>query len=73
MILEVRGGEVRSRLISPRETARLMGLDDGYVLPRGYGDALHLTGDGVVAPVVRHLAGHLLEPLLDGRAQSRAA
>jgi DNA (cytosine-5)-methyltransferase 1 len=63
-LLVVDGPQVRSRLISPRETARLMGLEDSYVLPRTYSDAYHLTGDGVAAPVVRHLARHILEPLL---------
>lgn len=66
-ILVVEGDWVRSRLISARETARLMGLPDTYVLPRRYSDAYHLTGDGVVAPVVAHLARTLFEPLL-GRA-----
>lgn len=56
-------GKVRSRLMSARETARLMGLPDDYVLPENYNEAYHLTGDGVVAPVVRHIAAHLLEPL----------
>ncbi len=63
-LLVVDGPQVRSRLISPRETARLMGLKDSYILPRTYSDAYHLTGDGVAAPVVRHLARHILEPLL---------
>jgi DNA (cytosine-5)-methyltransferase 1 len=63
VIMVVDGYRVRSRLISARETARLMGLDDSYVLPRRYNDAYHLTGDGVVAPVVRHLARHIFEPL----------
>jgi DNA (cytosine-5)-methyltransferase 1 len=63
VIMVVDGYRVRSRLISARETARLMGLDDSYVLPRRYSDAYHLTGDGVVAPVVRHLARHTFEPL----------
>jgi DNA (cytosine-5)-methyltransferase 1 len=62
-ILVADGPVVRSRLISARETARLMGLSDGYRLPRRYSDAYHLTGDGVVAPVVRHLAQWLFEPL----------
>ena len=74
VILVVDGPSVRSRLISARETARLMGLGDDYVLPKGYSDAYHLTGDGVVVPVVRHLAHHLLEPLLGRpRADRRAA
>lgn len=63
-IIVVEGGKVRSRLLSPRETARLMGLPDGYKLPDRYNDALHLTGDGVVVPVVRHLAHTLIEPAL---------
>ena len=37
-------------------TARLMGLDDGYKLPKNYNEAYHLTGDGVAVNVVRHLA-----------------
>jgi len=63
ILLVVEGERIRSRLISPRETARLMGLADSYVLPRSYSAACHLTGDGVVAPVVRHLARHLFEPI----------
>ena len=64
LILAVEGERVRSRLISPRETARLMGLPDSYRLPRSANAAFHLTGDGVVAPVVAHLARGLIEPLL---------
>ena len=65
-ILVVEHGQARSRLLSPRETARLMGLPDSFRLPAGAGAAYHLTGDGVAAPVVRHLARHIFEPLLDG-------
>lgn len=63
-IVVIDGAKVRSRLISARETARLMGLGDDYKLPRNYNEAYHLTGDGVAVPVVRHLAAHILEPLL---------
>jgi DNA (cytosine-5)-methyltransferase 1 len=70
-ILVVDGAHIRSRLMSARETARLMGLDDRYRLPPRYTDAYHLTGDGVVAPVVRHLAEHLFEPLIRDRALER--
>ena len=63
-ILLVDGDQLRSRLISARETARLMGLEDSYSLPKSYNAAYHLTGDGVVAPVVRYLAHHIFEPLL---------
>ncbi len=64
-IIIVERNTVRTRLLSPREAARLMGLPDSYVLPRNYNEAYHLAGDGVVVPVVRFLAAHLLEPLLD--------
>jgi DNA (cytosine-5)-methyltransferase 1 len=57
-------GKVRTRLLSPREAARLMGLPDSYVLPTKYNESYHLAGDGVVIPAVRFLAAHLLEPLL---------
>lgn len=65
VILIVDGKSVNARLISPRETARLMGLEDSYRLPENYNEAYHLTGDGVVVPVVRHLAKYVLEPILD--------
>ena len=74
IILVVDGRQIRSRLISARETARLMGLPDSYVLPRRYNDAYHLTGDGVAAPVVRHLGKHIFEPVVESlSAASRAA
>ena len=63
-IIVIDGDSIRSRLISTRETARLMGLPDDYKLPRNYNEAYHLTGDGVAVPVVRHLAHHIFEPLL---------
>lgn len=65
VIMVVDANRIRSRLISSRETARLMGLHDGYVLPKKYNEAYHLTGDGVAVPVVRHLAQHVIEPLLE--------
>jgi DNA (cytosine-5)-methyltransferase 1 len=64
-IMIVEGQRIRTRLLSPRETARLMGLPDGYVLPDKYNEAYHLTGDGVAPPVVSFLSAHLLQPLLD--------
>ncbi len=74
-ILVVEGKTVRSRLLSPREAARLMGLSDAYRLPERYNEAYHVCGDGVCAPVVRHLAARLLEPLLraNGKAKPIAA
>lgn len=73
-ILVVEGKSVRSRLLSAREAARLMGLSEGYILPENYNDAYHLLGDGVAVPVVRHLASNILEPLLlEGRIQPERA
>jgi DNA (cytosine-5)-methyltransferase 1 len=63
-ILVVEGKRVRSRLLSRREAARLMGMPDDYRLPPGYNEAYHICGDGVCVPVVRYIAKHVLEPLL---------
>ncbi len=73
LILVVQADKVRSRLISTRETARLMGLPDDYKLPDNYNEAYFLTGDGVVVPVVRHLAHHIFERILGGLASAKAA
>lgn len=67
-ILVVEGEKARSRLLSLREAARLMGLDDSYVLPERYNDAYHVCGDGVAVPVVRHIAERLLRPILAANA-----
>jgi len=62
------GGRVRTRLLSPREAARLMGLPESYRLPGSANAALQVAGDGVAVPVVRWLADRLLEPLLSPAA-----
>jgi DNA (cytosine-5)-methyltransferase 1 len=59
-IVVVEGPKVRSRLLSPRETARLMGVPEDYPLPKSYNEAYHLFGDGLAVPVVRWLSNHLL-------------
>ncbi|MGV9334812.1 DNA cytosine methyltransferase [Nocardia sp. NPDC003726] len=63
-ILIVEGGDVRSRLLSPLEVIRLMGLEDTYQRPGSYNDVYHLAGDGVVVYVVNFLAKNILEPVL---------
>ncbi len=72
-VLVVERGAVRTRLMSARETARLMGLSDGYNLPVTYSGACRLTGDGVAVPVVRHLAEWLFEPIVEAAAGTRRA
>jgi DNA (cytosine-5)-methyltransferase 1 len=59
-LLIVEKGAARSRLLSPREAARLMGLPDDYKLPARYNDAYRLLGDGVCVRVVRHIAQTIL-------------
>ncbi len=68
-IMVVNGSQIRSRLISAREAARLMGLPDEYKLPEKYNDSYHLLGDGVVVPVVSHLNKFLLKPLLNANSK----
>jgi len=72
-IVIVEGDLVRSRLLSPREAARLMGLPDDFVLPANTNEALAITGDGVAAPAVRFLAEHILEPVLQASTQADPA
>jgi DNA (cytosine-5)-methyltransferase 1 len=62
-IVIVNGDQVRTRLLSPREAARLMGVPDCYPLPENYNDAYHLVGDGLAVPAVSWLEQHLLGPL----------
>lgn len=65
IVIEVRGEQVRTRLLSPREAARLQGLPDDYWLPDSYNEAYDLVGDGLCVPVVAYLGRALLTPLHD--------
>lgn len=71
-IMVVEPGRVRSRLLTPREAARLMGLPDTYRLPVTTTAALQVAGDGVAVPVVRWLARELLKPALTTSAAMAA-
>jgi DNA (cytosine-5)-methyltransferase 1 len=62
-VIVVEGQRVRSRLLSGREAARLMGVPEDYPIPASANDACHLFGDGVAAPVVRYLSEQVLERL----------
>jgi DNA (cytosine-5)-methyltransferase 1 len=62
-LIAVEGDRVRSRLLSGRECARLMGLPESYALPKVGGAAHHLIGDGLATPVVSWIEEHLLGPL----------
>ena len=69
-VIFAENGEIRSRLLSPREATRLMGLPEDYRLPANMNEALAIAGDGVVVSVVRFLAGHILQPVLHASARS---
>ena len=72
-IVVVEGKKIRSRLLSPREAARLMGLLDTFKLPGTYNEAYKAMGDGVAATVVTALGEQLLLPLVQAvRKSSRA-
>lgn len=53
----------KTRLLSPREAARLMGAPDIFKLPGNFNDGYRAMGDAVAAPVARFLAKHLLSKL----------
>ncbi|PQA89159.1 DNA cytosine methyltransferase [Hyphococcus luteus] len=72
IVFAIENGEVRSRLLNPREAARLMGLPDDYRLPQSANAALKLAGDGVCVSVVAWLAETVFEPVL-GAAKTRSA
>ena len=63
-VMIVEGSRVHSRLLVPREGARLRGLPDDYELPEKHNEAYRLAGDGVAVPVLRHLAEFILDPPL---------
>lgn len=73
LLILVEDGKVRSRLISGRETARLMGLPETYKLPARYNETYHLTGDGIVVDAVAHLNRYILRPLAESEISQREA
>lgn len=73
IVVIAEGRTIRTRLLSAREAARLMGVPDEYPLPSGYNQAYHLFGDGVAVPVVSWLSEHLLKPLLASIREAAAA
>jgi DNA (cytosine-5)-methyltransferase 1 len=72
-VIVVKGGGVRTRLLSPAEASSLMGLKSSYQLPEVYDYAFRVIGDGVAVPVVSFLRSKLLNPLLRSMKKRRAA
>lgn len=73
LLVFIEGKQTRSRLLSPREAARLMGAPDHYPLPHNQTAALHLVGDAVSPSAVRWLSQHLLAPLAGVGATRKSA
>jgi DNA (cytosine-5)-methyltransferase 1 len=63
-LMFVKGDDVKVRALNAREAMRLMGVDDGYRLPKSQLAGLKVAGDGVVVPVVTWLSRHLLRHLV---------
>ncbi|MDR0620904.1 MAG: DNA cytosine methyltransferase [Deltaproteobacteria bacterium] len=55
-----RGGGWQVRLLTVKETARLMGAPETYRLPGKYNDGYKAMGDAVAVPAVAYLAEHIL-------------
>lgn len=58
-----RNGKLFTRLLTIRETARLMGAPESFKLPGTYNDGYKAMGDAVAVPVARYLAKHILARL----------
>ena len=69
VIVIKQNGVLRSRLLTVREAARLMGAPDTYRIPGTYNDGYKAMGDAVAAPVAGWLAQHLLKPLVEASSR----
>lgn len=70
IVLVTNGGFVRTRTLTSREAARLMGAPDSFILTGRETRAYGAMGDAVAVPVVRFLSSNLLLPLLTGRIRN---
>lgn len=64
ILLQAGYGQVKVRLLTPRECARLMGADD-FRISTSTNKALFGFGDAVCIPVITWLAQNYLDPLLE--------
>jgi len=63
VVFIVEDGNVQTRLLTIRETARLMGAPDSFKIPGSYNDGYMAMGDGVAFPVAKYLSERLLAPM----------
>ena len=65
ILVRVRQGTIRMRLMTPREYARLQGVPDDYPIPSHVNQALTGFGDAVCVPVVAWIAKNILSTLVN--------
>ena len=63
IVLIAENGHLKTRLLTVREAARLMGAPDSFQLPGSYNDGYMAMGDAVAFPVAKFLSEHLLAPI----------
>lgn len=63
MLVRAGQGQIRMRVMTPREYARLQGVPDSYPLPDTVNQALTGFGDAVCVPVIQWIAENILNPL----------
>lgn len=66
-LLVIDGDLVRSRPMIARESARVMGLPDSFILPKTFTAAYSAMGDGLVPQVMAHLSEQLFMPLINAK------
>jgi DNA (cytosine-5)-methyltransferase 1 len=64
MLVSVKEGTIRMRLMTPREYARLQGVPDNYPIPSQTNQALTGFGDAVCVPVITWIAENILNSLV---------
>lgn len=64
ILIQAGYGQVKVRLLTPRECAGLMGADE-FVIKASLNKALFGFGDAVCVPVISWIARHYLNPLLE--------
>lgn len=63
-VLVAGNGKYAFKVITPRESARLMGLNDNFKLPENSKEAYQVTGDAVVPACVRWVDQNILTPIM---------
>lgn len=58
-------GELHARLLTIRETARLMGVPDDFKFPGSYNDGYKAMGDAVALPIVRFIGETFLTKIAE--------